>query len=127
MGQSVLANQFIAGLHSDLKSKVVGTEGNPEQLLLKARFEEAKKRELALPLSTRSHHLVVGKNPSQEVIKLPFLIMEAVLTNAAGVHMARYCRYPRQPKEKEAHGRKRPSVVNVRSAPRGDCGAEERA
>jgi hypothetical protein len=29
-------------------------------------------------------------------------------------HMARYCRYPRQPKE--AHGRKGPSVANVRSA-----------
>ena len=46
MGQSVLANQFIAGLRSDLKSKVVGVEGSLEQLLLKARFEEAKKREL---------------------------------------------------------------------------------
>ena len=46
MGQTVLANQFISGLRTDLKSKVVGTEGNLEQLLLKARFEEAKKRPL---------------------------------------------------------------------------------
>ena len=46
MGQTVLANQFVAGLRSDLKTKVVGTEGNFEQLLVKARFEEAKKKEL---------------------------------------------------------------------------------
>ena len=46
MGQSVLANQFIAGLRSDLKSKVVGVESSLEQLLLKARFEETKNREL---------------------------------------------------------------------------------
>lgn len=37
MGQTVLANQFVAGLCSDLKTKVVGTEGNFEQLLVKAR------------------------------------------------------------------------------------------
>ena len=46
MGQSVLANQFISGLQPVLKLKVVGTEGNLEQLLAKARFEEAKLREL---------------------------------------------------------------------------------
>ena len=46
MGQTVLANQFVAGLRSDLKTKVVGTEGNFEQLLVKACFEEAKNKEL---------------------------------------------------------------------------------
>ena len=49
MGRTVLANQFVSGLQTELKSKVVGTEGNLEQLLViqKARFEEAKRRELA--------------------------------------------------------------------------------
>ena len=47
MGQSVLANQFVAGLRPELKAKVVGSEGNMEQLLMKARFEEAKQKELA--------------------------------------------------------------------------------
>ena len=46
MGQTVLANQFVSGLRSELKSKVVGFEGNLEQLLVRARFEEAKLREL---------------------------------------------------------------------------------
>ena len=49
MGQSVLANQFVSGLRPELKSKVVGFEGNFEQLLVKARFEEAKLRDLAQP------------------------------------------------------------------------------
>ena len=47
MGQSVLANQFVAGLKPELKAKVVGSEGSMEQLLMKARFEEAKWKELA--------------------------------------------------------------------------------
>ena len=46
MGQSVLANQFISGLQPVLISKVVGTEDNLEQLLVKACFEEAKLHEL---------------------------------------------------------------------------------
>jgi len=32
MEQSVLANQFVAGLCPELKAKVVGTEGNMKQL-----------------------------------------------------------------------------------------------
>ena len=46
-GQRLLANQFVAGLGTELKSKVVGQEGNLDQLLLKAQFEEAKRKELA--------------------------------------------------------------------------------
>ena len=52
MGQSVLANQFVSGLRSELKSKVVGFEGNLEQLLVKACFKEAKLRELSGRRST---------------------------------------------------------------------------
>ena len=52
MGQIVLANQFVSGLRSELKSKVVGFEGNLEQLLVRARFEEAKLRELSSRRST---------------------------------------------------------------------------
>ena len=47
MGRTVLANQFVAGLRPELKTEVVGTEGNIEQLLVKARLEEAKQTELA--------------------------------------------------------------------------------
>lgn len=47
MGKSVLAYQFVAGLHSDLKMKVAGTEGSFDELLAKARLHEAKLRDLA--------------------------------------------------------------------------------
>ena len=46
MGQSVLSNQFVSGLKPELKTKVARMEGNFEQLLLvKVRFEEAKRRD----------------------------------------------------------------------------------
>ena len=44
MGRSVLVNQFTAGLLPHLKEKLVGEEGTFDQLLIKARFEEAKKK-----------------------------------------------------------------------------------
>ena len=46
MGRSVLLNQFTAGLLPHLKEKIVGVEGIFDQLLVKARFEEAKKKEM---------------------------------------------------------------------------------
>ena len=46
IAQIVLTNQFVAGLRTSLKAKVAGTEGSFEELLTKARFEEAKLREL---------------------------------------------------------------------------------
>ena len=52
MDQTVLANQLISGLRPELKAKVVGTEGNLEQLLVKSRFDEAKRKELATVKTT---------------------------------------------------------------------------
>ena len=40
--QTILTNQFVAGFLSDIKSNIVGSEGNFNQLLAKARFEEVK-------------------------------------------------------------------------------------
>ena len=51
MGQSVLAYQFVSGLGPKMKAKVAGTEGSFEQLLVKARFEEVKLRDLEEPVS----------------------------------------------------------------------------
>ena len=42
----VLTNQFISGLRPELQAKVVGMEGSMDALVLKARFEEAKAKEL---------------------------------------------------------------------------------
>ena len=43
MGRAVLANQFLTGLHqTELKGKLAGQEGTFDQLVARARFEEAK-------------------------------------------------------------------------------------
>ena len=47
MGKSVLSNQFVAGLIPDIQQKLAGVSGTLEELLCKARFEEAKRRELS--------------------------------------------------------------------------------
>ena len=46
MGQTVLTYQFVAGLKPELRLKVAGNDGTFEQLLMRARLEEAKLRDL---------------------------------------------------------------------------------
>ena len=46
ISKSILCNQFVAGLLPGIKIKVAGTKGSFETLLTKARFEEAKLRDL---------------------------------------------------------------------------------
>jgi len=58
-GRSVLAYQFVAGLKRNLQSKVAGIEGDFEQLLVRARFEEAKIRDLS---SQNDRHFNGGNN-----------------------------------------------------------------
>ena len=48
MARTMLANQFAVGLRQEIKIKVAGVEGNFEQLLAKAKFEEAKLRDRQL-------------------------------------------------------------------------------
>ena len=54
MGRSVLAYQFVAGLLPHLKSKLVGSDGKFEELLTKARFEEARYRDVVVPGSRQT-------------------------------------------------------------------------
>ena len=49
LGQTVLTYQFVAGLKPEIRLKVAGNEGTFEQLLMKARLEEAKLRDLRAP------------------------------------------------------------------------------
>ena len=51
MGRSVLAYQFVAGLLPDIKLKLAGVEGSMDELLAKARLQEAKLRDMATPTS----------------------------------------------------------------------------
>ena len=45
MGPAVLANQFLAGLHPELRGKLAGQKGTFDQLLVRFRFEETKLRD----------------------------------------------------------------------------------
>ena len=51
MGKSVLEYQFVSGLQSELKTKLAGRDGEFEQLLVRARFKEAKNRDLRTSMS----------------------------------------------------------------------------
>jgi hypothetical protein len=125
MGQTVLANQFISGSRTDLKSEVVGTDGNLEQLLVKARFEEAKKRELAASKTTpppkkssiTPHQSAPAKSTAsaaQANSGTQKLDPKSKACFNCGMHdhLQRSCPYPRRQKtDREAHGRNKASSV----------------
>ena len=54
VGQTVLANQFVTGLRPEQQTKGVGMEGGMDRLVLMARFEEAKSKELTAAKSLNS-------------------------------------------------------------------------
>ena len=64
IGKSVLANQFVTGLLPELKTKLAGKEGDFDELLVRARFEEARLRDLADSVQTQRN---VGKKPPEQL------------------------------------------------------------
>ena len=80
MGRSVLAYQFVAGLKPNLKSKLAGVEGTFDQLLVKARFEEAKLRDLSTQAAATT------KAPTKDNLRKPYhTLTSAKPTNQPGV------------------------------------------
>ena len=57
IAQTVLTSQFVAGLRTSIKAKLAGSEGSFDELLAKARFEEAKSRELRTNQSKQNNQL----------------------------------------------------------------------
>ena len=57
MGENVLVYQFVAGLIDALKAKLVGTKGTFDELLTRARFEEARMKERE---KSSSHHTTLS-------------------------------------------------------------------
>ena len=51
-GHTVLVYQFVAELKPNLKPELAGVEGTCDQLLVKARFKEAKAHDLSLVSTT---------------------------------------------------------------------------
>ena len=113
MGRSVLAYQFVAGLCQKLKAKIAGSEGNFEQLLTRARFEEAKFRELAPRKSTGTNDGQAKKKENERKSAAttpaksnPYKNVECHECGRLG-HIARFCRYANRGRDKEAHGKRR--------------------
>ena len=52
MGKAVLASQFVSRLQPEVKRKLAGSDGDIQQLLVRARFEEARLRDL--PMAARA-------------------------------------------------------------------------
>ena len=127
VGQRLLANQFSVGSQSELKAKVVGHEGSLDQLLVKAKFEEAKLRDLAktkgyVPQNKFTNPM---KGPAKDAAKGAVTSLDKTSSKGTGGtdgsskfasqkcfncglegHMARACPYPKKTNSsKEAHGR----------------------
>ena len=99
MGQSVLAYQFVSGLLPQIKMKLAGVEGSFDQLLVKARFQEAKLRDLAgveappaTPLQQNAPYRSIdgGNTPPQIARGRPNPQGRCFHCDGAG-HFARHC------------------------------------
>ena len=147
MGQTLLANQFVAGLRPELKRKLIGVEGSLEELILKARFEEAKGHEFAVEKSRNAanqeqavKHKSSPKKPTTTDANYQLTTTpkkDAPSTGGlrsiggrcfnCGIegHMSRACPYPRKSRQdEEAHGRKEGTMSALTSS---KAEAEKRA
>ena len=107
LARTMLANQFAVGLRQDIKVKVVGVEGTFEQLLTKAKFEEAKLRDIGTsssivlptkrqPSLPRNDRTVQGFNTINQ--------KRCCNCNTTG-HFSRNCPVRRHAVPTESHGR----------------------
>ena len=121
MGRSVLAYQFVAGLLPDLKVKLTGVEGGFEQLLVKARFEEAKARDLCASSAAKAHTKKPAVDPLQQSATVrPESRSRVTQPNVRGKcfncgkpgHIARHCQERRRGGE-EASGKHKVAVIDA--------------
>ena len=92
VGKTVLANQFVVGLAPELKRKVAGTEGNFEQLLTKARFEEAKLREITVKTKPTSQSQSESHTPKETSSTKKRDDPRCTVCGGVG-HNPKFCRY----------------------------------
>ena len=119
MGKSVLAYQSVSGLLPELKAKVAGTDGDFEHQLTKARFEEAKARELAAATKASKNQAENPKLPAEppkdnQRISTP-TNLDHIKCRKCGMygHYKRNCRYMTSSREREAHGRSNSAANTV--------------
>ena len=107
MGRTVLAYQFVAGLLPDIWIKVAGTEGIFDQLLMKARFKEAKLRDLGplVQTPTRPPGMLTAmpNSEAQENLASQGTKRKCFVCGQVG-HLARECSLQRRGQPVEAGG-----------------------
>ena len=114
IGKSVLVSRFVAGLLPTLKIKVAGVDGKFDEILVKARFEEAKLRELSAMSTTKSERQLSQSSASTKAIQpsaKPFECTKCGGTN----HSARYCRMKGRFEPREARGASQPGAQATQS------------
>ena len=129
MGKSILSSQFVAGLRREIKIKLAGQEGSIDQLLVKARFEEAKLRDLGSVLTsgfskpTKQAEQTVKPLPSpvndrpQDPLRRPRDHPRGTCHNCGGTgHYKRQCPY-RGSANREARGQPRSNVSTIVASP----------
>ena len=68
-GQLVLASRFVAGLKTQLQERLTGEDGNFDQLLSKARFEEARRKELYLDRKENSSASTTHQDAAAKTVR----------------------------------------------------------
>ena len=146
MGLILLANQFVAGLRPELKRKLIGVDGSLEELVLKARFEEAKGQEFSTYSTTNrhpqtakeqinkpkgNHKRMEASTPSQEEPQPSTQGEGAKESRARSMrgrcfncgmegHLARDCTYEKKGGGEEARGR-RPRTISALTTSQGEA------
>ena len=116
IGKSVLVSQFVAGLLPALKMKVAGVDGKFDKILVKARFEEVKLRELGTASTSTpkpEKQLTTAVAPGQpsdakvsQPSTRPFKCSKCGGTN----HIVKYCRWRGRSEPGEARGASQPAA-----------------
>ena len=108
LARTMLANQFAVGLRQDIKVKVAGVEGTFEQLLTKAKFEEAKLRDIgtssSIVLPTKRQPSL-PRNVEQSRALTPSTKRGAIIAMQLDIFPIRRCAIPVESHERSNHNK----------------------
>ena len=112
MGQTVFAYQFVAGLQPEIRFKIAGNEGTFDQLLLKARLEEAKLRDIqTFPVKDRSTQRTTPEKPQFQGATIGDRDPKCFLCGQTG-HFKKQCPQLRRGKSVESRGQSTRSLYD---------------